>query len=106
MTTWTFRTPSVDEGPASWEDPLFFRVRLARGITILETAGAYRSVRFPTQDEIAAATTTYMGGHEYEVDGIAKAALIAAGVGVTSANFVPAPGTFGAGGFGEGRFGG
>lgn len=87
MTDWTFRTPTVSEGPASWSDRLFIRVKLDRGITILETSGAYRAVRFPTQDEIAAATTAYMGGHEYTVDDATKAALIAAGVGVTSANF-------------------
>ena len=87
MATWTFRTPSVDEGPASWSNPLFLRVKLARGITILETVGAYRAVRFPTQDEIAAATTAYMGGHEYTVSDAVKVALIAAGVGVTEANF-------------------
>lgn len=87
MAAWTFRTPSVDEGPASWSDRLFVRVKLARGITILETSGAYRAVRYPTQDEIAAATTAYQGGHEYVVDDARKAALIAAGVGVTEANF-------------------
>ncbi|MFF6988355.1 hypothetical protein [Streptomyces sp. NPDC010273] len=89
MSTWTFRTPSVDEGPASWEDRLFLRVKLARGITILEgPPGSYRAVRFPTQDEIAAsAPGMYMGGHEYVVDDATKAALTAAGVGVTSANF-------------------
>lgn len=89
MATWTFRTPSVDEGPASWDDRLFLRVKLARGITILEgPPGTYRAVRFPTQDEIAAsAPGMYMGGHEYTVDDATKAALTAAGVGVTSANF-------------------
>ncbi|MEU3522327.1 hypothetical protein AB0E62_00365 [Streptomyces sp. NPDC038707] len=80
----------MDEGPASWEDPLFVRYTLARGITILEgPPGVYRAVRFPTQDEIAAASTTYMGGHEYVVDDATRAALIAAGVGVTDSNFTP-----------------
>lgn len=88
MSTWTFRPPSTDEGPASWDDRLFLRIKLARGITILEgPPGTYRAVRFPTQDEIAAATTTYMGGHEYTVDDATKAALIAAGVGVDESNF-------------------
>jgi hypothetical protein len=106
MATWTFRTPSVDEGPASWSDRLFVRVKLARGISILETSGSYRALRFPTQDEIAASTTAYIGGHEYLVTDSVKAALIAAGVGVTTANFSAAPGTFGFGAFGQGLFGG
>lgn len=89
MADWTFKTPSVDEGPVTWTDPLFRRLKLARGISILEgPPGTYRAARFPTQDEIAAsAPGMYMGGHEYVVNDATKAALIAAGVGVTEANF-------------------
>jgi hypothetical protein len=106
MATWTFRTPVVSEGPASWDDRLFLRVKLDRGITILDTAGVYTAVRFPTQDEIAAATTAYMGGHEYEVNDATKAALIAAGVGVTESNFSYPLGSYGTGGYGAGPYGG
>jgi hypothetical protein len=110
MATWTFRTPSVDEGPASWDNRLFYRVKLARGISILEgPPGTYRAARFPTQDEIAASQPhMYMGGHEYEVDDATKAALIAAGIGVTEANFSNPIGLFpyGAGPYGVGPYGG
>jgi hypothetical protein len=93
MATWTFRTPSVDEGPASWDDRLFLRVKLARGISVLEgPPGTYRAARFPTQDEIAAsAPGMYMGGHEYVVDDATKTALIAGGVGVSDSNFTLIP---------------
>ncbi|GAA4890983.1 hypothetical protein ACFPM3_20240 [Streptomyces coeruleoprunus] len=87
MANWTFRTPSVDEGPAVSGNRLMRFYKLARGITILNRAGVYTAVRYPTEDEIAAATTAYLGGHEYTVDDATKAALIAAGVGVTEANF-------------------
>lgn len=93
MATWTFRTPVVAEGPASWSDPLFMRVKLNRGITILLASGTYRAVRYPSQDEIASATAAYMGGHEYAVDDTTRAALIAAGVGVTTDNFSVVPGS-------------
>ncbi|MFC8490718.1 hypothetical protein ACFUJU_07910 [Streptomyces sp. NPDC057235] len=96
----------MDEGPASWENRLFVRVKLTRGITILDNGGAYSAVRYPTQDEIAAATVAYQGGHEYIVDDATKAALIAGGVGVTDDNFFIPYGSFGAGGFGQGGFGG
>lgn len=88
MSTWLFRTPTVEEGPAGL-DPLFHRVKLTRGVTILEgPPGTYRAVRWPTQDEIAAsAPGMYMGGHEYVVDDATRTALIAGGVGVTAANF-------------------
>jgi hypothetical protein len=106
MALYTFRPPTVDEGPASWNDRLFLRVKLARGISIQELPqGTYRALRYPTQDEIAAATTFYMGGHEYLVSDTVRAALIAAGVGVTSTNFSAAPGTFGYSGFGQGAYG-
>lgn len=87
MSTWTFRTPVVDEGPASWDNPLMQRVKLTRGITVLDNGGTYTAVRFPTQDELAAATAAYQGGYEYVVDDATKAALIAANIGVTNANF-------------------
>lgn len=87
MADFLFTTPVVAEGPATWTDPLFHRVKLNRGITILETGGAFTAVRFPTQDEIRAADTVYMGGHEYTVDDATKTALIAGGVDVTEDNF-------------------
>ena len=87
MASWTFRTPTVDEGPAAWSNRLFLRVKLPRGITVLNNGGVYTAVRYPTQDELAAATAAYQGGHEYVMDDATKAALIAAGIGVTEANF-------------------
>ena len=88
MASWQFRTPTVSEGPASWENRLFLRVQLKRGITVLEgPPGSYQAVRFPTQDEIRDATTAYMGGSEYVVDDDTKAALIAADIGITESNF-------------------
>lgn len=88
MATWLFTTPVVVEGPAG-QDPLFHRVKLNKGVTILEgPPGTYRAVRYPTQDEQAASSPAlYMGGHEYVVDDATRTALIAGGVGVTAANF-------------------
>ncbi|MFD3531988.1 hypothetical protein [Streptomyces sp. NPDC058664] len=86
---WTFRPPTIDEGPASWDNRLFVRVKITRGITVLDNGGVYTTRRYPTQDEIAAATVAYQGGHEYEVDDATKAALIAADIGVSEANFTP-----------------
>lgn len=88
MAIWRFTTPVVAEGPASWGDRLFVRVKLNRGVSIFEgPPGTYRALRFPTQDEIAGASTAYMGGHEFVVTDDTRAALMAAGVGVTAQNF-------------------
>lgn len=87
MSTWTFRTPVVQEGPAG-EGALFNRYKLARGVSISELPqGTYRALRFPTTDEIAASYNFYLGGHEYVVDDATKAALIAGGIGVDASNF-------------------
>lgn len=108
MVTYAFSPPTVEEGPASWGNRLFLRVKLTRGVSILEgPPGTYRAVRFPTQDEIAASQPHFFqGGHLYEVDADTRAALIAANIGVTDANFQSPFAGFGAGIFGEGPFGG
>ena len=90
MSTWLFRPPTVDEGPAAPGSALMRFFRITQGITILDNGGTYTAVRYPTIDETTAATNTYMGGHEYVVDDATKAALIAGGVGVTGDNFTPA----------------
>ena len=79
-----FRTPSTDEGAAVPGSRLMRFYKLARGVTVLDTGGVYTAVRYPSEDEIAAATTAYIGGH---VTDAVRAALIAAGIGVTEASF-------------------
>ncbi|MGN6127872.1 MAG: hypothetical protein ACTHON_15025 [Humibacter sp.] len=110
MTTWSFTPPVIDEAPAG-QGRLLVRYKLTRGVSILEgPPGTFREARYPSQDEVAASQPHFFqGGHVYDVDDDLKAALIAAGIGVTDANFSTSeiqvrPG-FGAGGFGEGGFG-
>jgi len=80
-----FFPPTVEEGPAGFG--LFYRYTLNRGVSVLKTSGVYALRRYPTQDEIDAATEYYAGGHEYEVTSNQKSALIAAGIGITESNF-------------------
>lgn len=105
--TYAFSPPTVEEGPAGG-GRLFFRYRLTRGVSVLEgPPGTYRAARFPTEDEIAASQPHFFqGGHVYEVDSATRAALIAANIGVTSANFLSPYDGFGSAEFGEGAFGG
>lgn len=106
MATYAFTPPTVEEGPAGL-DRLFYRYKLSRGVSILEgPPGSYRAVRYPTQDEIAASQPHFfMGGHIYEVDDATRAALIAAGIGITDANFILLDRGYGTGGYGEGGYG-
>jgi hypothetical protein len=80
-----FFPPTVEEGPAGFG--FFWRYTLTRGVSVLKTSGTYSLRRYPTQDEIDAATEYYAGGHEHEVTSNQKSALIAAGIGITESNF-------------------
>lgn len=91
MSTWLFRPPTTDEGPAVPGSALMRFYKITQGITILDNSGMYSRVRYPIVDETTAATNVYMGGHEYVVSDATKAALIAGGVGVTNSNFTAIP---------------
>jgi len=80
-----FFPPTVEEGPAG--SGLFYRYTHLRGVSVLKTSGVYATKRYPTQDEITAATEYYAGGHEYDVTESQKSAIIAAGIGITESNF-------------------
>lgn len=80
-----FIPPTVDEGPAGFG--FFYRYKLSRGISVLKLSGSYVRKRVPSTDEIDASTEYYAGGHIYEVSEATKASLLAAGIGLTEANF-------------------
>lgn len=104
--SWSFTPPTVDEAPAG-QGRLLVRYKLTRGVSILEgPPGTYRAARFPSQDEVLASQPHFFqGGHVYDVDDALRAALIAANIGVTDANFESTATGFGLHGFGEGRYG-
>lgn len=80
-----FFPPTVDEGPAAFG--LFYRYKHKRGKSVLKISGTYRIIRVPSTDQIESATEYYAGGHEHVVTESVKTALIAAGIGITEANF-------------------
>ena len=78
--TYIFRGPVVPERPTnSHGRPHFWTVNV--GITVLKIDGAYRQVRFPTDDEIAAATAVYRGGFDTRITQTEADELEAAGLG-------------------------
>ncbi len=85
MTTYTFDGPVVREGPMS-TGRLFSFYKLNVGITITLTGSTYTQRRFLAHD--ASYDAIYRGGYHYTgITGAIRTALIAGGVGVTSANF-------------------
>jgi len=79
-----FTTPTVLEELESDGHPLFSRIKIHKGITVLKTGAVYTQVRYPSSEEVDAADIAYIGGYSYEVDSTEKAALEAAGYTVTT----------------------
>lgn len=74
-----FTTPTILEEMESDGHPLFSRIKIPKGITVLKDGGSYFQVRYPSAEEVAAADIAYIGGYSYEVTAGEKAALEAAG---------------------------
>jgi len=86
MANYTFKTPYVLEGP-SGKHRLFYFAKLRKGVTVVKSGSTYSTLQYSVDSDLASYDVVYRGGYEYTVDDIAKAGLIAGGVGVTEANF-------------------
>lgn len=74
-----FTTPTILEEMESDGHPLFSRIKIPKGITVLKIDGEYYEVRYPSAEEVADADIAYIGGYKYEVTAGEKADLEAAG---------------------------
>lgn len=86
MTTYTFRGPTVDEGPAGGHR-LFCFYKLKRGITVVKSGSTYSTLRYAVDEDLLDYDIVYKGGYNYTVNETTKSELIAAGIGVTEENF-------------------
>lgn len=86
MTDYTFRGPTVDEGPAG-NHRLFYFYKLKRGITVVKSGSTYSTLRYSVDEDLLDYDAVYRGGYDYTVSEAVKAELLAAGIGVTEANF-------------------
>jgi len=80
LVAYVLTPPTVDEGPAGF-GRLFWRYKIARGDTLLMTAGVVTRTRTPSVAEAAAADYAYLGGHVYVISPAENTLLIAAGYG-------------------------
>lgn len=109
MANWHFATPDVArENPFAW-NPLHERYGMTRGVTVYQTAPGpnYTTKRYGSYtDELGSANlpaqpsnpevqptglNTFRGGYDWIVNDATKADLINSGIGITNANFTPAP---------------
>lgn len=86
MATYTFRPPTVEEGPAGGHR-LFYFYKLKRGITVVKSGATWSTLRYSVDEDLADYSVVYRGGYNHTVDEATKAELIAANIGVTEANF-------------------
>jgi hypothetical protein len=89
MADYIFTTPSVQEGPIG-KHRLFYFYKRTVGVSVVKQNGSYRVSRFPLDPSVETYEEFYIGGHKHTVNDATKAALIAAGIGITEANFAAA----------------
>jgi hypothetical protein len=87
MADYIFTTPNVQEGP-SGNHRLFYFYKRNVGTTVVKQNGTYRINRYPLDPSVEIYEEFYIGGHKHTVDDATRAALIAANIGITTANFV------------------
>lgn len=88
MATYTFETPTLEEGISVLGMPrLLDFYRLTRSYTVINQSGVYSLTRYPAQDNLESYTAYYMGGTKNSVSQSVKDAMIAASIGITEANF-------------------
>lgn len=86
MANWTFKTPTIDEGPLG-TGRLFSRFKLKRGISIVKIGSVYSQTRYLDADNFAGYSEYYQGGGTFTVSDATRTALIAANIGIDSTNF-------------------
>jgi hypothetical protein len=86
MANWTFRPPTVEEGPAGGHR-LFYFYKLKRGISVVKSGSTWSQVRYIVDEDANNYDAIYRGGYNHTVDDAIKAELIAANIGVDETNF-------------------
>ena len=86
MADYTFTTPYVLEGPSGGHR-LFYFAKLRKGLTVVKSGSTWSTTRYLVDEDQADYDEIYRGGYNHTVSEAKKAELIAAGIGITEANF-------------------
>jgi hypothetical protein len=88
MATYTFLTPTIEQGLIGGHRLFQFFTQRTKGLTVINNAGVYSLTQYPAQDDLETYTAYYMGGliHTGITDAV-RTAMIAAGIGITASNF-------------------
>ena len=88
MATYTFLTPTLEQGAIGGHRLHQFFKQRTKSYTVINNAGVYSLTQYPSQDDLETYTAHYMGGliHTGISDAI-RTAMIAANIGITASNF-------------------
>jgi hypothetical protein len=86
MANYTFRTPYVLEGPSGGHR-LFYFAKLRKALTVIKSGATWSTARYLVDEDLDNYDEIYRGGYNHTVNDATKAELIAAGIGITEANF-------------------
>ena len=86
MANYLFTTPNVLEGPTG-RNRLFYFYKRTVGVSVVKQNNVYRINRYPLDSSAESYQEFYPGGSKHVVNDTIKADLIAAGIGITEANF-------------------
>lgn len=88
------------------QHPLFGRLRVRQGVSVLKEGDFFRQVSHPTDEELAAADAVYLGGYRYRVTREEADLLAAAGYEAFLEGYSTVSTAYGMGAYGAGPYGG
>jgi hypothetical protein len=86
MANYIFETPTVSEGPIGGHRLFYFRKKNV-SVSVVKVNGTWMTTRYVQDSYFSEVDEAYRGGYNHIVDDATRAELIAANIGITSANF-------------------
>jgi hypothetical protein len=88
MATYLFRTPTLEQGAIGGHRLHSHFKQRTKSYTVINQSGTYSLIQYPLDSDLASYTAYYIGGGEHtNISEAIRTAMIAASIGITSANF-------------------
>jgi len=88
MSTYTFITPTLEQGPIGGHRLFTHFKQRTKGYTVINYAGTYSLTQYPSEDDLKTYSAYYMGGCIHTgVSETVRTAMIAASIGIDATNF-------------------
>ena len=88
MATYTFVTPTLEQGPIGRHRLFTHFKQRTKSYTVINESGTYSLVQYPLDSDLATYTAYYIGGCNHTgVSDTVRTAMITAGIGIDATNF-------------------